>query len=540
MCTWDIHEACTKISEGHNRIRFEASPSIQQSSTRRIAMEGKQEDNRASPLDFPSAARNDERRRRLDERLAGQAISPPTIPRSTFYPDSRSIFGMGWQQPNSRSNDIGFGASDSATISSFTSAGPLGAIGASDHSSRQHHGISPSRSDTGNYTSGVGSSRVFEGNAIATREQNNTASSGGGSSFFARPTPTSAFSSSSRSRGSLPDSVSRAQHQGQQMYGQIPAYTSQPQGSGGQAFQQGGRRDGPQNVAPRGRYDDVTNSRSDTVLGEGRTPFSSGSTSSSQGSRFFTPLPASISAAQAKYPTAGNSFVSIEENNFYSASSSPASRREFRPHSAASIQTMGSIDEAAISSPSNISGTASGRNMLICQPVSSAGRSGSRERSNSATRRGMSSSSRTPYRRAGPSSSRAGRSESRSLSSGRSRTSRRERNSISPAMLMAAPTTCTPTPGRNEENLTVDKQNKKSPPPQNLRGDPFRSAKVKTELCRNFNSAKGCPFGDKCNYAHGENELKFTRLMDLERAGLVDIEIFRTHPCSSWVATGSW
>lgn len=80
----------------------------------------------------------------------------------------------------------------------------------------------------------------------------------------------------------------------------------------------------------------------------------------------------------------------------------------------------------------------------------------------------------------------------------------------------------------------------RSPPPQNLRGDPFRSAKVKTELCRNFMTAKGCPFGDKCNYAHGEHELKYTKLMDLERAGLVDVEIFRTHPCPTWIATGSW
>lgn len=79
----------------------------------------------------------------------------------------------------------------------------------------------------------------------------------------------------------------------------------------------------------------------------------------------------------------------------------------------------------------------------------------------------------------------------------------------------------------------------KSPLPQNLRGDPFRSAKVKTELCRNFMSGKGCPFGSKCNYAHGEHELKFTKLLDLERSGLVDIEIFRTHPCFTWVATGA-
>ena len=76
--------------------------------------------------------------------------------------------------------------------------------------------------------------------------------------------------------------------------------------------------------------------------------------------------------------------------------------------------------------------------------------------------------------------------------------------------------------------------------PQNLRGDPFRSAKIKTELCRNFMSGRGCIFGDKCNYAHGEHELKYTTLLDLQSAGLVDICTFRTHPCPTWVSTGSW
>jgi hypothetical protein len=90
------------------------------------------------------------------------------------------------------------------------------------------------------------------------------------------------------------------------------------------------------------------------------------------------------------------------------------------------------------------------------------------------------------------------------------------------------------------QDTPTHESSSKSPPPQNLRGDPFRSAKVKTELCRHYNTSKGCPFGDKCNYAHGEHELKYTKLMDLERAGLVDIEIFRTHPCPTWVATGAW
>lgn len=79
----------------------------------------------------------------------------------------------------------------------------------------------------------------------------------------------------------------------------------------------------------------------------------------------------------------------------------------------------------------------------------------------------------------------------------------------------------------------------KTPPQQNLRGDPFRSAKVKTELCRYYRAGKECPFGEKCNYAHGQHELKFTRIMDLEQAGLIDIQIFRTRPCCTWVMCGT-
>ena len=91
------------------------------------------------------------------------------------------------------------------------------------------------------------------------------------------------------------------------------------------------------------------------------------------------------------------------------------------------------------------------------------------------------------------------------------------------------------TPINENDHLTS-----RSPPPQNLRGDPFRSAKVKTELCRHYNTPKGCAFGANCNYAHGDHELKYTKLMDLERASLVDVEIFRTRPCPTWVATGGW
>ena len=80
-----------------------------------------------------------------------------------------------------------------------------------------------------------------------------------------------------------------------------------------------------------------------------------------------------------------------------------------------------------------------------------------------------------------------------------------------------------------------------SPLPQNLKGDPHRQSKVKTELCLHYARGKECPFGSRCNYAHGEHELKYTKLFELKDAGLVeDVSIYRTHPCASWVATGAW
>ena len=43
-----------------------------------------------------------------------------------------------------------------------------------------------------------------------------------------------------------------------------------------------------------------------------------------------------------------------------------------------------------------------------------------------------------------------------------------------------------------------------TPVPQNLKGDPHRQAKVKTELCKFYIQGCKCPFGSRCNYAHGE------------------------------------
>jgi len=71
--------------------------------------------------------------------------------------------------------------------------------------------------------------------------------------------------------------------------------------------------------------------------------------------------------------------------------------------------------------------------------------------------------------------------------------------------------------------------------------DSNRKQRIKTELCMHYSKGNECPFGERCTYAHGEEELQLTKLMDMQRAGLIeDAETYRTKPCWTYVTTGSW
>ena len=76
--------------------------------------------------------------------------------------------------------------------------------------------------------------------------------------------------------------------------------------------------------------------------------------------------------------------------------------------------------------------------------------------------------------------------------------------------------------------------------PPRVEHDPIRKSRIKTEMCLHFINKTSCPFGANCTYAHGEEELQLTRLMDLHEAGLVDASTYRTVPCLTFISTGSW
>eukprot|EP00985_Skeletonema_marinoi_P003822 scaffold1665_cov135-Skeletonema_marinoi.AAC.2 len=98
--------------------------------------------------------------------------------------------------------------------------------------------------------------------------------------------------------------------------------------------------------------------------------------------------------------------------------------------------------------------------------------------------------------------------------------------------------------GRRRASMSTLSPASSSPTPQNLKDNPERLAKVKTEMCRYYElgGLKNCPWGDKCNYAHGKLELKFnhTTLTLMERSGqIANAKTYLSRPCMIWISTGA-
>jgi hypothetical protein len=104
---------------------------------------------------------------------------------------------------------------------------------------------------------------------------------------------------------------------------------------------------------------------------------------------------------------------------------------------------------------------------------------------------------------------------------------------------LGAPPVFRPTPKGRESPRPRTPTGKKSPF-QKSDDDLTRKTRIKTEMCLHFTNGRPCPFGANCTYAHGEEELQMTRLLDLDKAGLIDVETYRTKPCLTWIMTGSW
>jgi hypothetical protein len=98
----------------------------------------------------------------------------------------------------------------------------------------------------------------------------------------------------------------------------------------------------------------------------------------------------------------------------------------------------------------------------------------------------------------------------------------------------------TPTGRKSPFVKTTNGSNSPSTSTSIFDDDSVRKSRLKTEMCMHYSNNRPCPFGANCTYAHGEEELQMTKLLDLHDAGLIDVDTYRTKPCLTWVATGSW
>ena len=94
----------------------------------------------------------------------------------------------------------------------------------------------------------------------------------------------------------------------------------------------------------------------------------------------------------------------------------------------------------------------------------------------------------------------------------------------------------------SEEQVQTKQIDKSSPSNQfGAPKRPSRKGQEKTELCTFlFDKLVECPFGEKCAFAHGKDELKVRSFSDYDIQHLSDAHQFRSRPCCDLLSMGSW
>ena len=78
--------------------------------------------------------------------------------------------------------------------------------------------------------------------------------------------------------------------------------------------------------------------------------------------------------------------------------------------------------------------------------------------------------------------------------------------------------------------------------PQAINNGSSPNQNYKTELCKNYTESGGCPYGWRCKFAHGKDELaRFGNAYQMHANGLIENpHTYLSLPCFNHVATGSW
>ena len=100
-------------------------------------------------------------------------------------------------------------------------------------------------------------------------------------------------------------------------------------------------------------------------------------------------------------------------------------------------------------------------------------------------------------------------------------------------MIVSQQTTLLPnttrSPYKSEPDTEAEEQELSLPHSFRNKETSFKSSKIKSSLCKNFMVTGSCPYGERCQFAHGPQELRCNRIENTS---------YKTKPCFSFLNKG--